>query len=74
MVFAVVAEVETGQQRGDHAEITAARAMLVGERVVLVPVRQVGAEVEQLKRGQDRRHRPEQQQVTKWRAEQEDSK
>jgi hypothetical protein len=37
--------------------------MIVGEGVVLVPVRQVCAEVKELHRGQDGRQCPEQQQV-----------
>ncbi len=56
-------EVEAGRERRQRAARVAARAVRVGERHGLVPVRQEGAPAEQLQRGQDRRQRPERQQV-----------
>ena len=54
----VAAKVEASDKRAEQRQISASRAMLIGERHILVAMRQIGAEHEQLHQGQYRRQRP----------------
>ena len=49
-MLVMIAEVKAGQQRSDPTELVRPRPMLVGERGVIMPVRQISAEVEKLQR------------------------
>jgi predicted XRE-type DNA-binding protein len=63
MMLVMISEMEAAQQRHQPAELVRPRIVVIGERLFIMAMRKVGAEVEKLKRGQDCGHRPEQQKV-----------
>ena len=72
MMLVMIAEMEAGQERRQGAIIVAPRPVTVAERLRAGAVGEEGPEQEKLKRGKDRRKRPEEQQVRIVRFEQQD--